>query len=60
MENEVSKDILLVITVLVILVFGFFVIKRLDKFLDKHYKPNFRENEEKPEQIVHNEDSSDE
>ena len=60
MENEVLRDILLVITVLAIFVFGFFVMKRLDKFLDEIHKPYFREDEEKPTRIIHNEDSSDE
>ena len=60
MENEVLKDILLVITVLAVFVFGFFVMKRLDKFLNENYKPYFRENEEKPTRIIHNEDASDE
>ena len=58
MENEVLRDILLVITVLAIFVFGFFVMKRLDKFLNKKYKPYFREGE-KPTRIIHNEDEDD-
>ena len=60
MENEVLRDILLVITVLAVFVFGFFVMKRLDKFLNESYKPHFRKNEEKPTRIVHNENTSDE
>ena len=60
MENEVLRDMLLVITVLAIFVFGFFVMKRLDKFLNENYKPYFREDEEKPTRIIHNEDASDE
>ena len=60
MENEVLRDILLVITVLAVFVFGFFVMKRLDKFLNENYKPYFRENEEKPTRIVHNENATDE
>ena len=60
MENEVLRDILLVITVLAIFVFGFFVMKRLDKFLNENYKPYFREDEEKPTRIIHYEDASDE
>ncbi len=60
MENEVLRDILLVITVLAVFVFGFFVMKRLDKFLNENYKPYFREDEEKPTRIIHNEDASDE
>ena len=60
MENEVLRDILLVITVLAIFVVGFFVMKRLDKFLNESYKPHFRKNEEKPTRIVHNENTSDE
>ena len=58
MENEVLRDILLVITVLAVFVFGFFVMKRLDKFLNESYKPHFRKNEEKPTRIVHNESTS--
>ncbi len=60
MENEVLRDILLVITVFAIFAFGFFVMKRLDKFLNENYKPYFREDEEKPTRIVHNENTSDE
>ena len=60
MENEVLRDILLVITLLAVFVFGFFVMKRLDKFFNENYKPYFRENEEKPTRIIHNEDASDE
>ena len=60
MENEVLRDILLVITVLAVFVFGFFVMKRLDKFLNENYKPYFRENEEKPTRIIHNENTSEE
>lgn len=48
MENEVLRDILLVLTVLAVFVFGFFVMKRLDKFLTENYKPYFREDKEKP------------
>ena len=60
MENEVLRDILLVITLLAVFVVGFFVMKRLDKFLNENYKPYFRENEEKPTRIIHNENTSDE
>lgn len=60
MENEVLRDILLVLTVLAVFVFGFFVMKRLDKFLTENYKPYFREDKEKPTWIIHNEDASDE
>ena len=60
MENVILKDILLLITVLTVFVFGFFIMKRLDKFLNEHYKPYFREDEEKPIRIIHNEDASDE
>ena len=38
MENEVLRDILLVLTVLAVFVVGFFVMKRLDKFLNENYK----------------------
>ena len=57
MENVILKDILLLITVLTVFVFGFFVMKRLDNFLEENYKSYFREDEEKPTQIVHNESS---
>ncbi len=60
MGNEVLRDILLVITMLAVFVFGFFVMNRLDKFLKKNYKSDFRKNKEKPTRIVHNEDASDE
>lgn len=60
MENEVLRDILLVITLLAVFVFGFFVMKRLDKFLNEIHKPYFREDEEKPTRIIHNEDAPDE
>lgn len=60
MENEVLRDILLVITVLAVVVFGFFVMKRLDKFLNENCKPYFREDEEKPTRMIYNEDASDE
>ena len=60
MGSEVLRDILLIITVLAIFVFGFFVMKRLDKFLDENYKPYFRKDEEKPTLILRNESASDE
>ena len=60
MENEVLRDILLVITLLAVFVFGFFVMKRLDKFFNENYKPYFREDEEKPTRMIYNEDASDE
>ncbi len=60
MGNEVLRNILLVITVLAVFVFGFFVMKHLDKFLNENYKPYFRENEEKTIRILLNEDASDE
>ncbi len=44
MESEVLKNILLVITVLAVFVFGFFVMKLLDKFLNENHKTYFREN----------------
>ncbi len=47
MENEVLRNVLLVITMLAVFVFGFFVMKRLDKFLKKNYKPYYRENKKK-------------
>ncbi len=60
MKNEALRDIILLIIVLAVFVFGFFVMKRLDKFLNENYKSHFRKNEEKPTQIAHNEDASDE
>ena len=60
MENEVLRDILLVITVLAVFVFGFFVMKRLDKFFNEKHKLYFREDEEKLTLIIHSEDASDE
>ncbi len=60
MENEVLRDILLVITVFAIFAFGFFIMKRLDKILNENYKLHFSENEGKPIRIVHNENTSDE
>ena len=62
MENALLKDILLIVIVSSIFILGFFVMKRLDKFLDENYKPNFKEKEEKttPTVFTVDEDASDE
>lgn len=59
MENEVLRDILLVITTLAIFVFGFFVMKRLDKFLNENYKSRFRKSKKNPTRIIRNKNASD-
>ena len=43
----VVRDIILVVAVLGVMVFGFFVIKRLDKFLDENRKRIEQEEKEK-------------
>ena len=43
----VVRDIILVVAVLGVMVFGFFVMKRLDKFLDKNRKRIEQEEKEK-------------
>ena len=43
----VVRDILLVVAVLGVMVFGFFVMKRLDKFLDENRKRMEQEEKEK-------------
>lgn len=58
MENEVLRDVLLIITILAVFVVGFFIMNRLDKFLEENYKP-YRLDEERT-RIVHNENSSEE
>ena len=58
MENEVLRDILLVATIVVVFIIGFFIMKRLDKFLEENYKPYPKD--EEPIRIVHNENSADE
>ena len=44
----VVRDILLVVAVLGVMVFGFFVMKRLDKFLDENRKRMEQEEKEPP------------
>ena len=43
----VVRDIILVVAVLGVMVFGFFVMKRLDKFLDENRKRIEQEEKEK-------------
>ena len=48
----VVKDIILVVAVLGVMVFGFFVMKRLDKFLDENRKRIEQEEKEKEPSCV--------
>ena len=48
----VVRDIILVVTVLGVMVFGFFVMKRLDKFLDENRKRTEQEEKEKEPSCV--------
>ena len=48
----VVRDIILVVAVLGVMVFGFFVIKRLDKFLDENRKHIEQEEKEKEPSCV--------
>ena len=48
----VVRDIILVVAVLGVMVFGFFVIKRLDKFLDENRKRIEQEEKEKEPSCV--------
>ena len=48
----VVRDIILVVAVLGVMVFGFFVMKRLDKFLDKNRKRTEQEEEKKEPSCV--------
>ena len=48
----VVRDIILVVAVLVVMVFGFFVMKRLDKFLDENRKRIEQEEKEKEPSCV--------
>ena len=43
----IVRDIILVVSVFAVMVFGFFVIKRLDKFLDENRKRIEQEEKEK-------------
>ena len=57
----VVRDIILVVAVLGVMVFGFFVIKRLDKFLDENRKRIEQEEKEKePSCIMLTTDMTDE
>ena len=57
----VVRDILLVVAVLVVMVFGFFVMKRLDKFLDENRKRIEQEEKEKePSYVMLTTDMTDE
>ena len=47
----VVRDIILVVAVLGVMVFGFFVMKRLDKFLDENRK-RIEQKEKKKELLV--------
>ena len=48
----VVRDIILVVAVLGVMVFGFFVMKRLDKFLDENIKRIEQEEKEKEPSCV--------
>ena len=48
----VVRDIILVVAVLGVMVFGFFVMKRLDKFLDENRKRIEQEEKEKEPSFV--------
>ena len=48
----VVRDIILVVAVLGVMVFGFFVMKRLDKFLDENRKRIEQEEKEKEPRCV--------
>ncbi len=58
---EVWRDIILIISVLGVFVFGYFLMSRLDKFLDENRKAIEKENEKKePSCVMLTEDMSDE
>ncbi len=58
---EVWRDIILIISVLGVFVFGYFLMVRLDKFLDENRKAIEKENEKKePSCVMLTEDMSDE
>ena len=48
----VVRDIILVVAVLGVMVFGFFVMKRLDKFLDENRKRIEQEEKEKEPRCI--------
>ena len=57
----VVRDIILVVAVLGVMVFGFFVMKRLDKFLDENRKRIEQEEKEKePSYVMLTTDMTDE
>ena len=58
---EVWRDIILIISVLGVFVFGYFLMARLDKFLDENRKAIEKENEkEEPSCVMLTEELSDE
>ena len=58
---EVWRDILLILCVLGVFVFGYFLIARLDKFLDENRKAIEKENEKRePSCVMLTEEMSDE
>ncbi len=58
---EVMRDILLILSILGVFVFGYFLMARLDKFLDENRKAIEKENEKKePFCVMLTEDMSDE
>ena len=58
---EIWRDIVLVISVLGVFVFGYFLMARLDKFLDENRKAIEKENEKRePSCVLFTEEMSDE
>ena len=45
MENEVWGDVMLAVALLAVFAFGFFILKRLDKFLDKNFRYDHSDDE---------------
>ena len=56
----VARDIILVVAVLGVMVFGFFVMKRLDKFLDGNRKRIEEEKKKEPSCVMLTTDMTDE
>ena len=56
----VARDIILVVAVLGVMVFGFFVMKRLDKFLDGNRKRIEEEKKKEPSCVMLTTDLTDE
>ncbi len=57
----VIQDIILVVSILGVMVFGFFIMKRLDKFLDENRKRIEQEEKKKePRCVMHTTDMTDE